>query len=130
MSEADQLNWVERRHRAEKNLADSKVGLWRDVCAAITDASRSFGALYETSTEVTTVNGHRLRIMLGTVDRIDVDFDEKGCGINTSYASPFRVRNFRIRADHVSAFIVDDKGNRMTPDEVSESILAPVFFPR
>jgi len=46
VSESEQLDWVEKRHRAEKHLADSKAGLWSDICAAMTDASTVFASMH------------------------------------------------------------------------------------
>jgi len=130
MSEEEQLNWVEKRHRAEKHLADAKAGLWHDICAALTDASRSFNKLYGGASEATAINGHRFRIVQGN-DRIDIDYDDQSGRISTSRTEgPFHFRHFDLRADYLSAFIVDDKDNRVTADEVSQSILASSFFPR
>jgi hypothetical protein len=137
MSERD-LNWVERRQRSEKHLADSKILLWSDVCVALTEACKSFNEIYGGTSQVTRVNGHRLHIVLGPEDRVEVDFDNQACRINASYIgdpSRFRVRNFAIKADHLSAYIIEDgrdkDRDRLTPDEISECILASSFvFPK
>jgi hypothetical protein len=133
MSEQPDLNWVERRHRAEKHLAGAKIGLWSDVCAALTDACRSFNRLYGGKSEVTRSNGHRLLIVLGQDDRIEVDFDNQAAKINVSYigAPPrFSVKNFKMQADHLAAFIVEDGDDkRLNADEVSERILGRALTP-
>jgi hypothetical protein len=133
MGEDEQLNWVEKRHRAEKHLADARPGLWRDVCAAMTDASRSFNKLYGGVSETKPINGHRFRIMIqyeGKKHEAEIDFDEQTGKVTTAYNAAIEgMKHFDIKADHVSAFIVDDKGKRVTPDEVSHAILKPLFFP-
>jgi|SRR5579863_3082092 len=125
------LNWVEKRHQAEKNLADSKLQLWRELCAALSDASKSFNRLYGGKSEASQIHDHRFRVDLRAADQIDVDFNDQAGTINASYVSyppRFRVRNFRMAADHESAFFADENNMRLSPDEVSESILVPSFF--
>jgi hypothetical protein len=131
MSEQAPLNWVEKRHQAEKNLADSKFQLWSDLCAALSGASQSFNQLYAGKSEASRIHDHRFRVDLRAADQIDVDFNDQAGTINASYVSyppRFRVRNFRMAADHESAFFTDENNTRLTPDEVSESILVPSFF--
>jgi hypothetical protein len=128
MNEQEQLNWVEKRHMAAKHLANSKALLWHDVCAALTDASGSFNSLYAGTTEATPINGHRFRVVFKAEERVEIAFDDQRSKISASYVSPFHFRNFEIKADHLGAFIVDNDGSRLTPDEVSESILSPLFF--
>jgi len=129
---SDQFNWVEKQHMATKHLADSKPGLWRDICAALTDASRSFNKLYGGRSDVTTINGHRFRVVLHSDDHkfeADIDFDDQAPTVRVSYdASICDVKTFDMKADYVSAFIVDENGKRMTIDEVSHMILKPLFF--
>lgn len=131
MGEPASLNWVEKRHQAEKNLADSKVPLWRELCTALAEASKSFNQLYAGKSEASQIHDRRFRVDMRAADQIDVDFNDHDGAINASYVSyppRFRVRNFRIAADHESAFFTDENNTRLTPDEVSESILAPSFF--
>ncbi len=129
---SEPLNWVEKRHQAEKNLADSKAPLWRELCTALADASKSFNQLYGGKSEASRIHDHRFRVDLRASDQIDVDFNDQAGTINASYVSyppRFRVRNFRgMAADHESAFFTDENNMRLTPDEVSESILVPSFF--
>jgi hypothetical protein len=128
-----QLNWVEKQHMAEKHLAGSKPGLWRDVCSAMTDASRSFNKLYAGASEAKPINGHRFRVVAHVGEEeyeADIDFDDQSGKISAAYnAAVEGTKHFQMRADHISAFIVDDEGNRITPDGVSRSILKPLFFP-
>jgi hypothetical protein len=131
MSEQAPLNWVEKRHQAEKNLAESKSQLWHDLCLALSDASKSFNQLFGGKSEASRIHDHRFRVDLRASDQIDVDFSDQAGTINASYVSyppRFRVRNFRMGADHESAFFIDENNTRLTPDEVSESILVPSFF--
>jgi hypothetical protein len=132
MGEQDGLNWVERRQRAEKHLTDSKSVIWHDLCASLTDASRSFNKLYGGKSEATARNGHRFRVVIDLGDRkrqVDLDFDEEACTIIAEYdASPVGSKRFGLKADHLSAFILDVDGNRLTPDKVSERILTASFF--
>jgi hypothetical protein len=131
MSEQAPLNWVEKRHHAEKNLADSKSQLWQELCAALSDASQSFNQLYGGKSEASRIHDHRFRVDLRAADQIDVDFNDQAGIINASYVSyppRFRVRNFRMGADYESAFFTDDNNMRLTPDEVCEIILFPSFF--
>jgi hypothetical protein len=129
MTAADeQLNWVEKRLAREKQLLDSKPRLWKDVCDAMTDASRSFNQKCGGNYEAVPTNGHRFRVFGGT-RQVDVDFDQQACKITASYgASPFGSKFFTVQADHNSAFITED-GKKLTPDEVSERILGKFFFP-
>jgi hypothetical protein len=133
MSEQDQLNWVEKQHRAEKHLNDSKAEMWHDICGSLADAARSFNKLYGGKTESIPKNGHRFRIVLHEQDRkrlIDVDFDDQSCTITSEYdASPQGSRIFHLTADHTLAFFIDKSGNRLTADQVSQAILTPSFFP-
>jgi hypothetical protein len=131
MSEPESLNWVEKRHKAEQNLADSKAPLWRELCTALADASSSFNKLYAGKSEASQIHDRRFRVDLRAADQINVDFNDQAGTINASYVSyppRFRVVNFRIAADHESAFFTDENNMRMTADEVSESILVPSFF--
>jgi hypothetical protein len=133
MSEDQQLNWVEKRKKAENHFADSAPGLWRDLCAAMKDASRSFNKLYKGESEVTAINGHRFRVVIladGKKHEADIDFDDQSGKISTSYDADISERlTFHIKADHLSAFIVDNMGARLSVEEVSRSILTPSFFP-
>jgi hypothetical protein len=131
MSEQAPPNWVEKRHLAEKNLAESKFQLWRELCTALSDASQSFNQLYGGKSEASRIHDHRFRVDLRAADQIDVDFNDQAGTINASYVSyppRFRVRNFKIAADHESVFFIDERNMRLTPDEVSEIILVPSFF--
>ena len=133
MSESDPLDWVEKLHRAEKHLADSKAGLWRDVCAAMTDASRSFNKLYGGHSEVKPINGHRFRITVqheGQKHEAELDFDDQSGKLTTAYNAAIEgIKHFDIKADYAAAFIVDGDGKRVTADQISHAILKPLFFP-
>jgi hypothetical protein len=133
MAEDEQLNWVEKRHGAEKHLAESKAGLWRDICSAMTDASRSFNKQYGGASETKPVNGHRFRVIVqheGKKHEAEIDFDDEAGRVTTAYnAAVEGIKHFDIKADHLSAFIVDDDGRRVSADAVSYAILKPLFFP-
>jgi hypothetical protein len=129
------LNWIERQHLAEGHLQDERDALWQDICAALEDASRSFNKLYQGKSDTESINGHRFRISYQPSDSnprrdIDLDFNEETSKITAKYAKsnhPSCV--YRIEADHLEAFIADEKGNRISADEVSQQILGDVFFP-
>jgi hypothetical protein len=134
VSDQEEPNWVEKRWRAGNHLADSKLELWRAVCDALTAASKTFNARYQGTSETAQIDGHQFRIVLPAQHRtqIDVKFEEQSGAITgtISYDVPMlHFRNFRISADHLSAFLVDDKDARLTPDEVSKRILESSFFP-
>jgi hypothetical protein len=133
MGDIETPDWVERRHRAEQHLSESKQSIWRDICAAMMDASRSFNKLYGGVTEAKAINGHRFRIVIqreGKKHEAEIDFDDQVGKVITSYnAAIAGTKHFDIKADHESAFIVDDEGKRVTPDQVSYAILGPLFFP-
>jgi hypothetical protein len=129
------LNWVERKHLAEGHLQDERDVLWRDTCAALEDASRSFNKLYQGESDTEAINGHRFRITYSHPQSkqrcdIDVDFNEANSTIRVTYPkSNRRSCLFGIEADHMSAFITDEKRNRLSPDEVSQQILKDLLFP-
>jgi len=133
MGEDHPLNWVEKRHIAEKHLADSKQDLWRDVCAAMTDASRSFNKLYGGLSEAKAINGHRFRVTVhreGKKHEAEVDFEDQQGKITTAYNAAIEgYKHFAIKADYKSAFMVDDEGKRISSDAASFAILKPLFFP-
>jgi hypothetical protein len=120
------LNWVERKHLAERHLQDERDVLWRDTCAALEDASRSFNKLYQGESDTEAINGHRFRITYQPAKSsqrsdIDLDFNEEKSTIKVTYPKSNRPSCvFGIEADHTSAFITDEKRNRLSPDEVSQ----------
>ena len=133
MSEQEIPNWVERRWRGEKILAESKLGLWREICDALDASAKSFNNRYKGTSEVTRIDGHLVRIVLPTPNRVQIDiaFNDLACSVAAalSYDTPkLHFRNFKIAADHVSAFIADEHGDKLTPVQVSERILSPSFF--
>jgi hypothetical protein len=124
-------NWVERKHRAEEILERSKSELWSDLCVAIADSCRSFNKLYSGKSAFSAINGHHFRITVPDKSIIlDGEFDDDKCTISTTWKSGMHmgVVNFRLDSDHESAFILDDKAKRVTPEEASERILKVVFF--
>ena len=127
----NQPNWVKRRKLREARRADAP-SVWRDVCAALTDASRTFNEEYGGESKAAPINGGRFRVTIpGFPEReAEIDFDKQNGEIAARYGqTPLAMKTFTVQADHISVFIVDQDGKRVTPDEVSESILTPSFFP-
>ncbi len=138
--EAETLTWVERRKKIESNLFADLDYIWRDVKQALEDATKSFNSEYSGDAEAVAVNGHRFRIRCTSSPtptshrptEIDIAFDKEKRELQAD--SPDLLmrhlpKRFHICADVSSAFICDDKDQRITPDQVSQLVLEPVFFP-
>lgn len=123
---AQPLNWVARKHRRETMLEQGTAALWHDVRAAIRDACDSFREHYG-PVECNFENGKKVMVLRGAL-QVVVTFE------------PAPLPRIAVTCDSKPTFIafgVDDDGafmgtadKRDTPDQVSERILAPVFFPK
>lgn len=127
--------WVHRRKQAEDHLKQNSELLWRDVKAAIEDACRAFNELYgkelNQAYSSTTSNDHRIRVNSQAKDQmVDIDFNREDLTIKASYHSRsfLSPKSYRITADAKSAFLIGENDRQLTPDEVSQGILEPMFF--
>jgi hypothetical protein len=118
MGDSTKLNWVQKRNAAERNLADGKQAIWRDVCGALTDAVRSFNEMYQGSAIATPINGCRFKAEANGL-RVDVAFDTSASKIEATCESITVDQQFDVQADHTGVFIATS-GKR---------VLAKILFP-
>jgi hypothetical protein len=127
-------NWVEHRYAIESSLERNSPQLWQDVRSALQNACESFVARYGNSKgveiNVKPENGRRLRITLfttrGEVPRfVVVSFDPK---VNEISWVNDDTGAIKISADQNGAFLADENGKHVTPDELSRQILEPFLF--
>lgn len=130
------LNWVTRKKLAENHVKESSESMWHDVRAAIEDSCRSFNEIYGkevgNSYSAAPNNDHRIRVTSsrqGKSETVDIDFSREAVTITATYHNRSGPKTYRMKADAETAFMVDESDQRLTPDEISENILSPMFFP-
>jgi len=142
-SMSEQTNWVERRAAVEKSLATNSGTVWNGVRSAVQDACESYRKHYAVTTERqltdTMENGNRLRIDLPNpvplqlgghkvervITSIVISFNPRIPAIE--WADNRGSHQVKISADEHEAFL-ENAGNRISPDSLSQMILERVLF--
>jgi hypothetical protein len=129
-----QDNWVERRAKRERMLAKEAPEAWSQVRSAIQDACNSYDQYYDSDDarlQCKLENGTRIRVTKIEAKRraeVLVSYDNRSRNIDlTTEAGQMR---FIITADDNGVSVIDSRHrNSLTPDEVSQRVLAPLLFP-